>query len=40
MANEADVRRFSAQCAQIMQQIRRDIVGQEDVVENTVIAIK
>lgn len=39
MANEADVRRFSAQCAQIMQQIRRDIVGQEDVVENTVIAM-
>ena len=39
MANEADVKRFSAQCAQIMQQIRRDIVGQEDVVENTVIAM-
>ena len=39
MANETDVRRFSAQCAQIMQQIRRDIVGQEDVVENTVIAM-
>lgn len=39
MANEADVRRFSAQCAQTMQQIRRDIVGQEDVVENTVIAM-
>ena len=39
MASEADVKRFSAQCAQIMQQIRRDIVGQEDVVENTVIAM-
>ena len=39
MANEADVKRFSAQCAQILRQLRRDIVGQEDVVENTVIAM-
>ena len=39
MANEADVKRFSAQCAQILTQLRRDIVGQEDVVENTVIAM-
>ena len=39
MANEADVRRFSAQCAEIFAQLRRDIVGQEDVVENTVIAM-
>jgi len=39
MVNEADVRLFSGKCKEIFSQIRRDIVGQEDVVEETVIAM-
>ncbi|MBQ2992267.1 MAG: MoxR family ATPase [Clostridia bacterium] len=39
MVNEADIRMFSAKCREIFAQVRRDIVGQEDVVENTVIAM-
>ncbi len=37
--NEADVRLFSCKCKEIFEQIRRDIVGQQDVIENTVIAM-
>lgn len=39
MVNEADIRMFSEKCKEIFKQIQRDIVGQEDVVENTVIAM-
>lgn len=39
MVNEADVRMFSSKCRQIFEQVKRDIVGQEDVVEHTVIAM-
>ena len=39
MVNEADVKLFSGKCAQIFEQVKRDIVGQEEVVENTVIAM-
>lgn len=39
MINEADIQLFSGKCKQIFEQIKRDIVGQEDVVEDTVIAM-
>ncbi len=37
--NEGDVRLFSRKCEEIFRQIKRDIVGQEDVVQNTVTAM-
>lgn len=39
MVNKEDINLFSGKCEQIFAQIKRDIVGQEDVVENTVIAM-
>ena len=39
MINEAEVQLFSCKCTEIFEQIKRDIVGQEDVIENTVIAM-
>ena len=39
MVSEADVRMFSGKCKEIFEQVGRDIVGQKDVVENTVIAM-
>ena len=39
MVNEADVRLFAEKCRQIFEQVGRDIIGQEDIVELTVIAM-
>lgn len=39
MIDEKDVEHFSAQCEEIFKQISRDVIGQKDVVENTVIAM-
>jgi len=39
MVNEADVRLFADKCKRIFEQVGRDIIGQEDVVELTVIAM-
>lgn len=39
MVNKEDINLFSGKCEQIFAQIKRDIVGQADVVENTVIAM-
>lgn len=39
MVNEADITQFSNQCKEIFEQTRRDIVGMQDIVEATVIAM-
>ncbi len=39
MVNEADIKQFSEQCKKIFEQIKRDVVGMEDVVEATIIAM-
>jgi len=39
MVNEADVRLFAEKCRKIFEQVGRDIIGQEDIVELTVIAM-
>jgi len=39
MVNEADVKLFAEKCKAIFEQVGRDIIGQEDVVELTVIAM-
>jgi MoxR-like ATPase len=39
MINENSLKMFSSQCDRIFEQLRRDMIGQEDVVENTVIAM-
>ncbi len=39
MVNEADVRLFADKCKAIFEQVGRDIIGQEDIVELTVIAL-
>ena len=39
MVNEADVRLFADKCRKIFEQVGRDIIGQEDIVELTVIAM-
>ena len=39
MVNEADVRLFADKCKAIFEQVGRDIIGQEDIVELTVIAM-
>ncbi len=39
MVTENDIKQFSRQCRGIFEQIARDIVGQEEVVEGTVIAM-
>lgn len=39
MINEDSLKRFSEQSDRIFEQLKRDMIGQEDVVENTVIAM-
>ena len=39
MVNEADVKMFAEKCRKIFEQVGRDIIGQEDIVEMTVIAM-
>ena len=39
MVNEKDIEQFCKQCTEIFRQISRDVIGQKDVVENTVIAM-
>lgn len=39
MVTEKDLQVFSSKCRQVFEQIGRDMVGQKDVVENTVIAM-
>ena len=39
MVNEADVRLFADKCKSIFEQVGRDIIGQEDIVQLTVIAM-
>lgn len=39
MINESDVRLFAGKCREIFEQVSRDIIGQEDVVRLTVIAM-
>ncbi|HIT77800.1 MAG TPA: MoxR family ATPase [Candidatus Limihabitans stercoravium] len=39
MVTEQNVQQFSKQCENIFTQIRRDVIGQNDVVENTIIAM-
>lgn len=39
MIDENSVKKFSEQCERIFTQISRDVIGQRDVVENTVIAM-
>lgn len=39
MVNEKDIEQFCKQCNEIFNQISRDVIGQKEVVENTVIAM-
>ena len=39
MVTESDLQQFSAQCKNIFTQIGRDVIGQQEVVEYTVIAM-
>lgn len=39
MITEQDIQQFSKQCERIFTQIRRDVIGQQEVVEGTVIAM-
>jgi len=39
MATEKDIEQFSKQCADIFEQVSRDVVGQKEVVEGTIIAM-
>lgn len=39
MSIEQNIPQFSKHCAQIFEQIRRDVIGQEEVVEGTIIAM-
>ena len=39
MVSEENIKKFSEQCANIFEQIKRDVIGQQDVVEGTVIAM-
>lgn len=39
MITEENIRQFSMNCDRIFEQIRRDVIGQEEVVEGTVIAM-
>ena len=39
MVNEKDVRQFSDRCKNIFEQVRRDVIGQTEVVEGTIIAM-
>ena len=39
MVTEKDIEQFGAQCANIFEQVSRDVIGQKDVVEGTIIAM-
>ena len=39
MVQEKDLQQFSAQCKKIYEEIGRDVIGQKEVVEYTVIAM-
>ena len=39
MVTEENIRRFSEQCANIFRQVERDVIGQKEVVEGTIIAM-
>lgn len=39
MVTEANIEKFSVQCKNIFEQIKRDVIGQKDVVEGAVIAM-
>ena len=39
MANEKDIEQFGKQCASIFEQVSRDVIGQKEVVEGTIIAM-
>ena len=39
MITEANIEKFSQQCSKIFEQIRRDVIGQSDIIEGTVIAM-
>lgn len=39
MVTEANIEKFSVQCKNIFEQIKRDVIGQQDVVEGAVIAM-
>ena len=39
MATEKDIEQFSKQCKAIFEQISRDVIGQKEVVEGTIIAM-
>jgi MoxR-like ATPase len=39
MITEANIEKFSQQCSKIFEQIRRDVIGQTDIIEGTVIAM-
>ena len=39
MVSEESILQFSKQCENIFKQIRRDVIGQNEVVEGTVIAM-
>ena len=37
MVNEQNIQQFSDKSKQIFEQIRRDVVGQTEIIENTII---
>ena len=39
MVTEKDIEQFSKQCANIFEQVSRDVIGQKDVVQGTIIAM-
>ena len=39
MVTEKDIEQFGAQCTNIFQQVSRDVIGQKEVVEGTIIAM-
>ena len=39
MITEKDIEQFSAQCNEIFKQVARDVIGQRDVVEGTIVAM-
>ncbi len=39
MVTEENIQKFSKQCANIFKQVERDVIGQKDVVEGTIIAM-
>ena len=39
MITEKDIEQFSAQCNEIFKQVGRDVIGQKDVVEGTIVAM-